>query len=142
VANVRALTEISLDTLSLDEPVRTENDSMEHRESLKDQVKDEEASEMEVTVIRHLEYTRLWESIGELSPPEWHVVVRRYGLDDRESATLAELSYELSVTHARVRQFQHNAERHLRERLVSRLRMSMPQRHGVGRLLSVARCTT
>src|SRR3712207_9544289 len=41
VGRMRALTEMSLDASSLDKPVRTENDSMERIES----VKDEEASE-------------------------------------------------------------------------------------------------
>jgi RNA polymerase primary sigma factor len=42
-----------------------------------------------------------------------HVLVRRYGLDDREPATLAELSEELGVSRERVRQLQREAERML-----------------------------
>jgi len=50
---------------------------------------------------------------------ERHVLVRRYGLDGREPATLAQLGNELGVTRERVRQLQHNAERRLRGRLAS-----------------------
>jgi DNA-directed RNA polymerase sigma subunit (sigma70/sigma32) len=52
-----------------------------------------------------------------MSARERHVLVRRYGLDGREPATLAEFSNELGVTRERVRQLQRNAERRLRGRL-------------------------
>jgi hypothetical protein len=48
-------------------------------------------------VIWDMENTRLWQSIDEMSARERHVLVRRYGLDGREPATLAELSDELSL---------------------------------------------
>ena len=44
---------------------------------------------------------------------ERRVLVRRYGLDDREPASLAELSNELGISRERVRQLQRNAERRL-----------------------------
>ena len=66
-----------------------------------------------------MESIRLKESMGEMSARERHVLVRRYGLDDREPATLAELSNELDITPERVRQLQRNAEHRLRGRLVS-----------------------
>jgi DNA-directed RNA polymerase sigma subunit (sigma70/sigma32) len=48
-----------------------------------------------------------------------HVLVRRYGLDEREPATLAELGNELGLTYQRIRQLQRNAEHRLRGRLAS-----------------------
>ncbi|MDQ3795420.1 MAG: RNA polymerase sigma factor RpoD/SigA, partial [Actinomycetota bacterium] len=47
--------------------------------------------------------------------PERHryVLVRRYGLDDRDVATLATLSDELDISRERVRQLQREAERML-----------------------------
>ena len=57
--------------------------------------------------------------MGEMTTRERHVLVRRYGLDGREPATLAHLGNELGVTRERVRQLQHNAERRLRGRLAS-----------------------
>jgi RNA polymerase primary sigma factor len=41
------------------------------------------------------------------------VLVRRYGLDDREPATLAEVGDELGISRERVRQLQREAERML-----------------------------
>ena len=66
-----------------------------------------------------MENTRLEESMGKISARERYILVRRYGLDEREPASLAELSDELGVTRERVRQLQRNAERRLRQRIVS-----------------------
>ncbi|CAA9519118.1 MAG: hypothetical protein AVDCRST_MAG05-3496, partial [uncultured Rubrobacteraceae bacterium] len=41
------------------------------------------------------------------------VLIRRYGLGDRDTATLAELSDELGISRERVRQLQREAERML-----------------------------
>ena len=64
-------------------------------------------------MIRESENAWLRKSIGRLPDRERRVVVRRYGLDNREPATLADLSAELSVSRERVRQLQRNAERKL-----------------------------
>jgi RNA polymerase primary sigma factor len=115
VGEVRTLSGLLLEVLSLDRSVEAEDDSTE----LSDFVEDEQASDFPEAVIRGAENARFQESMGEISARERHVLVRRYGLDDREPATLAELSNELVVTRERVRQLQRNAERRLRGRLVS-----------------------
>jgi RNA polymerase primary sigma factor len=60
-----------------------------------------------------MENARLWESMEGMPDRERQVLVRRYGLDDREPASLAELSNELGISRERVRQLQRNAERRL-----------------------------
>ena len=115
VLEVRALSGLLVDVLSFDRRIGAEDDSA----GLGEFVEDEQASGMPEVVIRDMEKTRLKESMAEMSARERHVLVRRYGLDDLEPATLAELSNELGVTRERVRQVQHNAERRLRGRLVS-----------------------
>jgi RNA polymerase sigma factor (sigma-70 family) len=64
-------------------------------------------------VIREMEKARLWESIEQIPDRERRIVVRRYGLDDREPATLAEVGAELGVTRERARQLQRKVERRL-----------------------------
>jgi len=124
VREVRAVTGLLLEVFSLDRPVGAEDGSTE----LGDFVEDEQASEVLEAVIREMENTRLKESMGEMAARERYVLVRRYGLDDREPATLAELSDKLGVTRERVRQLQRNAERRLRGRLVSeRCRRDRPR---------------
>jgi RNA polymerase primary sigma factor len=56
-----------------------------------------------------------WLSEAVEGLPERHrrVLVKRYGLGDVETATLAELSDELGISRERVRQVQREAERML-----------------------------
>jgi RNA polymerase primary sigma factor len=56
-----------------------------------------------------------WLSDAVEGLPERHryVLVRRYGLGDEETATLAQLSGELGISRERVRQLQREAERML-----------------------------
>ena len=115
VREARALSGLLVDVLSLDRPVGAEDGSAE----LNEFVEDEQASGMPEAVIRDMEKIRLKESMREISARERHILVRRYGLDEREPATLAELSNELGVTRERVRQLQRNAEQCLRGRLAS-----------------------
>jgi RNA polymerase primary sigma factor len=115
VGEVRALSGVLLEVFRFDRPVSLEDGAL----GLREFVEDEQVSEIPETVIRDMENTRLKESMGEMSARERHVLVRRYGLDDRAPATLAELSNELGVSRERVRQLQRNAEHRLRGRLVS-----------------------
>jgi RNA polymerase primary sigma factor len=54
-----------------------------------------------------------------------HVLVRRYGLDDRKIATLAELGDELGLSRERIRQLQREAE-------VTLKRVMLPPAHRGG----------
>lgn len=60
------------------------------------------------------------EWIGELEPKQREVVVRRFGLQGHERATLEEVGRELGVTRERVRQIQLEALKRLRRILESR----------------------
>ena len=109
---VRAVIGFPLDAISLDRPAGSEDGASE----LGELVEDERASEVPEVVIREMENDRLWESMEGIPDRERRVLVRRYGLDDREPATLAEVGAELGITRERVRQLQRNAERKLRGR--------------------------
>jgi hypothetical protein len=61
-------------------------------------------------VVRELETHRLMESVERVPERQRRVLVRRYGLDGKEPATLADLSDELGVSRKRVRQLQREAE--------------------------------
>jgi len=56
----------------------------------------------------------LGEAISRLPERHRHILVKRYGLDEEETATLAELAEELGVSKERIRQIQGEAERMLR----------------------------
>jgi RNA polymerase primary sigma factor len=63
--------------------------------------------------MRDMENAGLEQAIERLPERHRYVLLRRYGLDDRDVATLAELSDELDISRERVRQLQREAERML-----------------------------
>ncbi|MDQ4127616.1 MAG: RNA polymerase sigma factor RpoD/SigA, partial [Actinomycetota bacterium] len=98
------------DATSLNQPVGSEADSAEVGEL----VEDERSSDTAGEVIRDLETSGLGRALERLSERHRHVLVKRYGLGDNQTATLAELSNELGISRERVRQLQREAEQTLR----------------------------
>jgi len=110
VEDVRLTISAMPDATSLDQPVSSEESASE----LGDFIEDERTSDTPDTVLKELESSQLKEAIERLPERARYVLVRRYGLDDREPATLAELGDELKISRERVRQLQREAERLLR----------------------------
>jgi RNA polymerase primary sigma factor len=110
VDDVRDIKGSLWDATSLNQPVGSEADSAEVGELIEDERSSDTAGE----VIRDLETSGLGQAIERLSERHRHVLVKRYGLGDSETATLAELSDELGISRERVRQLQREAERTLR----------------------------
>ena len=98
------------DAGSLHQPLSSDEGSSE----LGDLIEDERASDTPGEVMREMETAGLEQAIERLPERHRHVLVRRYGLDDREPATLAELGDELDISRERVRQLQREAERILK----------------------------
>jgi RNA polymerase primary sigma factor len=97
------------DASSLNQPLSSEEDASE----LGDFVEDERASDTPGEVMREMETAGLQEAIRRLPERHRYVLIRRYGLDDHEVATLAQLSDELGISRERIRQLQREAERML-----------------------------
>ena len=98
------------DATSLDQPVSTDETSSQ----LGDFIEDDKVSNTPDTVMKEMETVQLKEAIERLPERARYVLVRRYGLDDRDPATLAELGDELDISRERVRQLQREAERILK----------------------------
>src|SRR5919199_102775 len=111
VEEVRTTMEAMPDATSLDQPVGTKDAASFE---LSDFVEDERASDTAGDVMREMETEHLKKAIERLPERARYVLVRRYGLDDREPATLAELGDELDISRERVRQLQREAERILK----------------------------
>jgi RNA polymerase primary sigma factor len=107
---VREVKSAMPDATSLNQPLTNDGDSSE----LGAFVEDERASDTPGTVMREMETAQLAEAIERLPERQRYVLVRRYGLDEQESSTLAQLSDELGVSRERVRQLQREAEQMLR----------------------------
>ena len=107
---VRDVGRITPDTTSLDKPVSNE----EGASSLGEFLADEAAPEAPDTVIEEMDVAWLRKGIGRLPAKARYVLMRRYGLDEQDPPTLAELAAELGVSRERVRQLQREAEYLLR----------------------------
>jgi RNA polymerase primary sigma factor len=94
------------DATSLNKPVSSEGEASH----LEDFIVDETASYVPDAIIEGMEAAWLREAIGRLPQKARYVLVRRYGLDDQDPMTLAELAAELELSRERVRQLQREAE--------------------------------
>ena len=110
VEDVRDIKGSLWDATSLNQPAGSDADSAEVGEL----VEDERSSDTAGEVIRDLETGGLGQALERLPERHRHVLVKRYGLGDNETATLAELSDELGISRERVRQLQREAEQTLR----------------------------
>jgi RNA polymerase primary sigma factor len=106
VEQVRDVKGTTPDAASLSKPVSSQDGSSR----LEDLIVDETLYDVPDAVIEAIEVAWLREAIGRLPQKARYVLVRRYGFDDRDPATLAELAAELKLSRERVRQLQREAE--------------------------------
>jgi RNA polymerase primary sigma factor len=94
------------DAVSLNRLVSSEDEAprLEHV------IADETHVDVPDAVIEQVEAAWLREAIGRLPQKALYVLVRRYGLDDQDPPTLAELAAELEMSRERIRQLQREAE--------------------------------
>jgi RNA polymerase primary sigma factor len=97
------------DATSFNQPLGSDSDGTEIGEL----IEDERASEVAGTIIGEMEMDWLAEAVEKLPERHRYVLIKRYGLGDEETATLAKLSEELGISRERVRQVQREAERML-----------------------------
>jgi RNA polymerase primary sigma factor len=109
VEQVRDVKSAIPDAGSLHQPLSSDEGSSE----LGDLIEDERASDTPGEVMRDMETAGLKQAIERLPERHQYVLLRRYGLDDSDVATLAQLSDELDISRERVRQLQREAERML-----------------------------
>jgi RNA polymerase primary sigma factor len=97
-------------TTSLNQPLTSEVGSSE----LGEIIEDERSSDTPATVMSGMASSELGEAVEGLPERYRYVLVRRYGLDGKDPATLAELSDELELSRERIRQLQVKAVQVLR----------------------------
>ncbi|MDQ3861947.1 MAG: RNA polymerase sigma factor RpoD/SigA [Actinomycetota bacterium] len=107
---VRDLKSTLPDATSLDKPLGSGEDASELGSLLEDQA----SSDVSEAVLRGMEVGWLGVAVSRLPERHRRVLIKRYGLDEEETATLAELAEELGVSKERIRQLQREAERMLR----------------------------
>jgi RNA polymerase primary sigma factor len=89
-------------TASLNQPLTSDEGSSE----LGELVEDERSSDTPGTVMSEMETSQLGEAVDSLPERCRYVLVRRYGLDGKDPATLSELGDELEISREMVRQLQ------------------------------------
>ena len=107
---VRQTMEAMPDAISLNGRARHDDDYPE----LGEFVEDRGVSDFAEGIAREIGMSGLAEEIRRLPERHRHVLVRRYGLDDRDPDTLQRLATEYGVSRERVRQMQREAEEMLR----------------------------
>jgi RNA polymerase primary sigma factor len=110
VEDVREVKDAMSDATSLNQPLNSDEGSSE----LGEFVEDERVSDTPNMVLSEMESSQLEEAIARLPERLRYVLVRRYGLDAKNPATLTELGDELEISRERVRQLQLQAEQLLR----------------------------
>jgi RNA polymerase primary sigma factor len=110
VEDVREIKDAMSDATSLNQPLNSDEGSSE----LGEFVEDERVSDTPNMVLSEMESSQLEEAIARLPERLRYVLVRRYGLDAKNPATLTELGDELEISRERVRQLQLQAEQLLR----------------------------
>lgn len=109
VEEVILVIEVMPDAISLDLPVGLEKTSR-----IGDFVQSEKLPDVAGEVVQALETEHLKEAVERLPEQAKYILIRRYGLDDSDPATVAELSKKLGLSKDRVRGLQRNTERVLK----------------------------
>jgi RNA polymerase primary sigma factor len=112
---VQQIMRISLEPMSLETPVGTEEDSY-----LGDFIKDETMPEPDDAASQQLLREQLRNILSSLNHRERQVLEMRFGLNDGQSHTLEEVGQAFGVTRERIRQIEAKALRKLRHPLRSR----------------------
>jgi RNA polymerase primary sigma factor len=110
VEDIRKVKDATPDaSTSLNQPLSSDEGSSE----LGELIEDERSSDTPGTVMSEMESSQLGEAVDRLPERYRRVLVRRYGLDHKDPATLAELGDELELSCERVRQLQLQAIKRL-----------------------------
>jgi len=82
-------------------------------------IEDEQTSDTADEVLDEMERACFQEAIERVPERHRYVLIRRYGLEERKPATLAEVGEEFKVCRERVRQLQREAEHMLNRRILT-----------------------
>lgn len=108
------LEEASQDVVSLDMPIRGEDD--EEATELRHLLQDLETPRPEFIANQRLLRGQIREVVSELPPRDRKIVKMRFGLENGNPKTLAEVAKEFGISRERVRQIQERALLRLREK--------------------------
>lgn len=119
---LEALEDAAQDVVSLDMPIRGEDD--EEATELRHLLQDVDTPQPEFIANQRLLQGQIREVVSELPPRDRKIVKMRFGLENGNPKTLAEVAKEFGISRERVRQIQERALLRIREKegRVGRLR--------------------
>ncbi len=97
----------------IEEPVSLEGPVGDGESNFSEMVEDTNTRQPETLIVRRQREQELHAALEELSERTRHVLEARFGLNDREPATLEQVGVEIGVTRERVRQIETRALREL-----------------------------
>jgi len=106
VEKVYNIKKINQDTVSLENPVGSEDDD---KSTLGDFIKDDQIDPPDQDTSRRILADQIIEILGDLSPKERKILEMRHGLEDGIFHTLEEVGKEFGVTRERIRQIEAKA---------------------------------
>ncbi len=121
VREVAFMRRVSAQTVSLDEPVNT-NDSLR----LEEKVADERADDPYESLAMQASLKLLSESLTQLNARESEILKYRFGLDGEKERTLEEVGEKFGVTRERIRQLQNMALKRLRKMMGKHQSLDFP----------------
>jgi RNA polymerase primary sigma factor len=113
---LRELEEVSQSIVSLDQPVRGEE---EEKTELRELLEDLDTPQPEFIAAQHMLRQQVRDIVSELPPRQQAIVKLRFGLEDGIPMTLAEIGEKFNISRERVRQIQEEA--------LSRIRTHQPR---------------
>src|SRR5437660_1783904 len=108
-AVVRGMMEGVPTEVSLNVPIGDDHDL-----KLEDVIEDENITPVDEALIATSFHEQLESLLGQLDPKERHIIERRFGLNDQEAQTLAEIGADMHLSRERIRQLEERALNKLR----------------------------
>jgi RNA polymerase primary sigma factor len=108
-ADVRGMMEGVPSEVSLNVPIGDDHDL-----KLEDLIQDDTITPVDEALIASSFHEQLGDLLGQLEPKERYIVERRFGLNDQEPQTLAEIGADMHLSRERVRQLEERALHKLR----------------------------
>jgi len=108
-SDVRGMMEGVPTEVSLNVPIGEDHDL-----KLEDLIQDENITPVDEALIATSFHEQLENLLGQLEPKERHIIERRFGLNDQEPQTLAEIGEDMHLSRERIRQLEERALHKLR----------------------------
>lgn len=111
IEKIHMISKINQATLSLEEPVSSDDDGKSTRSQF---IADSTVELPDESSMRRLLHEQIWDILNDLSDKEQKIIEMRYGLKDNRPHTLEEVGRQFGVTRERIRQIESKVHEKIR----------------------------